>query len=261
MPGATRRIAAAAVTVAGVLVWGAEANAAALDFVLDDFTERGFINDYPLRTTGQATAQSRGLDNVPGGGRDLQVNVFTTSLEPGFDFFDVNLREDPGFLDFTASVGATGTARLFYGSRLLTFGQQNLGLDLSDYAGVLVDFDRIIMPVGERLTMTLTTFTGGGTFNERFVGSWAINSGSPLIFDDPLTDNGNQSVLVPFGSPQGFGSMADLADVNGFELSFGIPTGTSFRLNSVSVVVPEPASMALLAAALPLVLRRSRRMH
>jgi hypothetical protein len=65
-----------------------------------------------------------------------------------------------------------------------------------------------------------------------------------------MTTSGAQTIVLPNAGPL-------LTSIDQIQIDFVAPAGTDFRVDSISLVtVPEPASLGLLALAVPMILKR-----
>jgi hypothetical protein len=219
---------AAAVVASAALVSSASA-----EIVIDHFDLR--TASYPLVRDSLVGSQYSfpGVDdaaaNVPGGIRG--VGLYGENFEVlGFDEASARVfTGGVGFCDYQSSTGADADLGLFYGSALF-IPPGDLNLD----------------------------FTGGVSFDIKFLaydapGNLPMTVELLLLRTSEATITTMLSGVVPMHGAQtlsiGLGGVNpnDLADVDGIALIFRAPQAADFRIDKVSVSIPEPAALGLLA--------------
>jgi hypothetical protein len=206
--------------------------AARADVILDTFNDRTAI--WPLNTVvtdpSSVTTVPESASHVPGGQRMVGIGTSTMDVE-NFDTAAVDIHNSSGYsyLDYRSSVGAAATVELGYG--------QATPLNLVGANALKIAFLNYDLAQAGPLHIAATV-------------THAANTPFHCFFD--VTTVGAQTVNIPL-TGYAYGS------VDSVVLDFVAPKGTDYRIDSVSVAVPEPASLALLGLGLPLLLKRRSR--
>jgi hypothetical protein len=127
---------------------------------------------------------------------------------------------------------------------------QDLSIDLRSESAFRLDFRYVSAPMS--LTLTVITAHGAGMFS------------SVADFATALGASQAQSLVIPFSAfvnDAGNPSPVSWADIDAISVLVSGPGGSGFALDTFSTVpaVPEPSSLALLAAGLGLVAFTARR--
>jgi hypothetical protein len=178
------------------------------------------------------------ISSAIGGARRVAMQTQTLDL-PGLDSVTAGVfAGGPGILDYNATAGADGLALAIYGDFQSLMPALNIAVPNGSYAKVdLYAFD---LPAGGNLQLKVRVeSTGVGVAD------------SSLVI---VTTGGAQSILIPLDAvPAAF-----RANVTNLVFSFDGTTAADFRIDNLSIVVPEPASFGLLAPAGLLLARRRR---
>ncbi len=181
-----------------------------------------------------------GLTGVLGGWRDTSIGASAVDL-PGVDQIDVNISPEYGLLDYASSVGSNGQLTLRYWGDPVA---RHLHADLSSEALIRIDFADFDLPGGTPMHVGVT-----------------LSEGLPparASLDRWVTGPGAQSLEFPFAEFDDI-EYVDLADLDNIIVAFMASRGTDFRVDQIVMVVPEPATLGLLAIGGLLVMRRRRR--
>lgn len=195
--------------------------------ILDDFTTGAFAGE--VVDPGVTVQNTQSGANIVGTFRDLEFEAVSNPLR---SFLRVEIGNGLNVVD--AGSQLTARVRLAYDGN-----DTGLNLDLSSDAQILLNFksnDRAL-----RTVVTLGTFGGNSTVLERVVAGGRQNTNFTEAFDFS-------------GSVGG----VDLADVDSVQIDFFTSPSGDFALGSIEAV-PEPATMAALAAGIGAVLARRRR--
>ncbi|MEM7229190.1 MAG: hypothetical protein AAF432_10285 [Planctomycetota bacterium] len=211
---------------------------ASAGIVIDDFTQIGTPDPWPVFTTEQGTTNiNEGLfndANVIGGVRDTFITGDGFDAE-GLDSIFVAIAPDVdnGLLDFASSVGAAGSLELVYG-----FGGNDLNADFSGEAGIEILFD---------------AFDFANAFELGIMVELTSNGDSQFLTGQ-LTESGAQTATLLFDFEEG--GVFDIADVDRISIEFDGGIGTDFRIDEIRTVVPSPAAWLVLTTG---VIARKRR--
>lgn len=196
---------------------------------------------YPFSLTSVSGPFTLGVDSpitgAIGGGRVLGLQAQTMDI-PGLDSVTTRVfTGGPGVLDFDSSSGADGLVLAIYGNFQNFLPALNIAIPAGSYAKIdLVAFD---LPAGGSLLANVQVEnTGTG-----------VEATSTVI-----TTAGAQSILIPLDAI----SAAVRGNVTNLVFGFNGTKATDFRIDNISIVVPEPASFGLLAPAGLLLARRRR---
>ena len=220
------RVCAVALAFAGMSL------AARADVILDTFNDRSSI--WPLDTTvtdpTSVTTVPDSASHVPGGQR--MVGIGTSNMDfDGIDDATANIYYSLtySFLDYRSSVGAAATVELGYG--------QSTPLNISGGNAIQIAFMAYDLPQSGQLQVKATVTQGANT---------------PIQFTKSVTSGGAQTFNLPL-TGYSYGK------VDSVVLDFIAPKGTDYRIDSITVAVPEPAALGLLGLGLPLLMLRRRR--
>lgn len=211
---------------------------AALTVVIDDFTSAGPVFPY-VRTTvtpgGTTGFIESGLTGVIGGSRVSSLGLHAADA-PGLDSTSLSVVPSFGLLDFSSTTGATGRSVFYYGD----FAGFMPAISLAIPNGSISEFKFLSydLPNGLPLLVNLE-LANGPVFESKFM-SLTTAGASTLTFD-----------LDQF-------SAAIRANVTGISVRYFAPKAADFRLDSISVTIPEPSAVAVLAPAALAMLRRRR---
>lgn len=198
--------------------------AAADPILVDDFSEAFSV--LSLVSNPDPSIVTVGVDsglNVLGGKRTTLIAT-TGQATPGFDstiltFFP----SSPGFMDGNSQVGWEGTISLSY-------DLSGLPSVLDGAVGLEIAFLGYDGPGGNPMAVTANLDPPGGGPGTDGPTAFAVGGAQVL------------EVLFPDGVP--------LDDIATLRVSFSLPTGSDFRLDSIYTVVPEPSTLLLLAGGL-----------
>ena len=206
--------------------------AARADVILDTFNDRG-SSFWPRSTTvtdpSAVATVAESASHVAGGKRLEGIGTSAMDVE-NFDAATVDINNSSGysFLDYRSSVGAAATVELGYG--------QSSALNLAGANALKIAFLNYDLAQSGPLVISAAVAHGANT---------------PVHYSINVAAPGAQTVTLPL---TGFSSSLDTV-----VLDFVAPKGTDYRIDSISVAVPEPAALALLALGLPLLLKRRSR--
>jgi hypothetical protein len=228
-----------AATVA-LTIGGAVATAAPV-IVIDDFSAaKSGLYPYTQSTVGAFATP--GVDAPITGtissGR-VVVSELLTADEPGLD--EVTVRVFPsgkGVFDYASSVGASGRAALVYGNFQNVFAPLNLAIP--DGSMLKIDLVAYDQPAGGSLQIT-------GQLENTPVG---LDTTTVSV-----TSPGAQSVYIPLDSI----SPAIRANVTNIVVGFTASTAVDFRVDKISIVIPEPSAAITLGPVALMAMRRRRR--
>lgn len=202
------------------------------DIILDSFVERtgaAWPNTTTVTDPTLPTNTETSLSTVLGNRRDSAVGQSTMSVS-GFDSATADIYNQNGysFLDYRSSVGAAATVELGYGA--------GTSLNLPGINSLAISFLGYDAANAGPLHVEATLYHGA----------------SSQQYGVDLTLAGAQNLVLPItGYPA--------QSVDRIVLDFVAPKGTDFRIDTISVSVPEPASLALAAVpAFALLLLRRR---
>lgn len=228
--------------VAGLaLVAGTQAASAALTVDIDTFSA-ATSGLYPYQQTAVSPLTSPGVDSpvsgVIGGGRVVSLSTQLLQI-PGLDNISAGVfAGGPGVFDYNSTAGADGFATLAYGDYQNALAPLNLSIPGGSFAQIdLLAFDR---PEGGVLTAFIRMESTGVGSAQTFVST---------------TTAGAQSLLIPL---EGIAPQIR-ANVTNIVVTLDTTMAVDFRIDRISVVVPEPGMVSLLVPAGVLALRRSRR--
>lgn len=191
--------------------------------VIDSFTSTQFGNPLTLSrsTVGTSTVNEGLVFNAIGNERTTRL-VGTAFTDAGIDRVDMGIFPNSGLLDYASSAGANGRLTLTY---------PNLPGDLNaDFSG-----DQLL-----RIDVTQYDFAAGAPMRVLVT----LEDGTDQPAESKLlTSPGAQSVDFLLSD---FPSTLDLTDIQSIVVEFRPGQSTDFRLNSISTIVPEPASATTL---------------
>ena len=205
--------------------------------VIDEFSGR-VAADWPLVLTQQgtnvATPTETTLAGVLGGMRQSALTAQAMDVN-GLDEVALTVfTGPPSVLDYSSSSGGTGSVYVKYGTAIS--GGPLLGLNPVALPLVQINFLRYDFPSGQPLTLTLTPYQG-------------TTAGTPLIAQ--TVGAGAQTVTFNLAG-------SGLTSLDGLQLGIDAPQAADFRIESITDV-PEPVTLALLAAGAGLLALRRRR--
>ena len=212
---------------------------AAITVVIDDFSSAGPVFPY-VRTTVTPGAASgfleTGLTGVIGGNRVSALGLVAADL-PGLDSTSLSVAPSFGLLDFSSTSGAIGRPLFYYGD----FAGFLPAINLTVPDGSVAEFEFLSydLPGGQPLLVNLE-LANGPVFESKFA---ALTTAGPstLAFD--------LDVFSP----------SIRSNVTGISIRYFAPKAADFRLDTITVVVPEPSAVvALLAPAVRAMVRRRR---
>ncbi|MDR7335261.1 PEP-CTERM sorting domain-containing protein [Roseateles asaccharophilus] len=227
-----------AAAVAAILAF----NSAHAASILDTFSDgTGLIQTdaAPFVETHLPSAQA------PGGGRYIANSIEASVAQPAkFTFAAIQA----GAYFTLADAAVPLVTNLTYGVANLL--GTDLSIDLRSESAFKLDFRYVSAPMS--LTLSVITAHGPGTF------------ASVADFATGLSASQAQSVVIPFSAfvnDAGNPSPVDWADIDAISIYVSGPGGSGFALDTFSTLpaVPEPSSLALLAAGLGLVAFTARR--
>jgi len=218
------------------------------DLVIDEFDEIT-TGDWPLVSTEWAPFWSvprstdLGLDSVLGGNREAWVVLSSEPANPGVDAVVANLDTDSGFLGFAGPDGARSSIGIKY---FTLAGVSPDGVPdgyLGGYEGLRVDFASMWMP------------TDGEWRASMVVGFDRVVFNSVWIDEGPV-----ESLYMPFDAiPEFHFGLIGAGEFEYVAFGFDVPAGTTYDLDRMVAVVPEPATLSLVftGTVLSLVLFRA----
>jgi hypothetical protein len=160
----------------------------------------------------------------------------------GVDQVTVNISPSNGLLDFASSAGADGLVTLSYerGTDV-----NHLGVDISSDAMFRIDISEFDLAGGGPMRI-------GIRLNE-------VRPPPFIYLEKFVTEAGAQSVEFPFAE---FSDMAfmDLSDVGSITVTVDPGPGGDFHISRIVSVIPEPATVGLLAFGAFFLIRRKRRL-
>jgi|GEM_PF-1964698 len=218
------------------------------DLVIDEFDEIT-TGDWPLVSTEWAPFWSvprstdLGLDSVLGGNREAWVVLSSEPANPGVDAVVADLDTDSGFLGFAGPDGARSSIGIEYSTMA---GLPPDGVPdgyLAGYEGLRVDFASMSMPADGDWQATM--FVGVDRF----------------ILSASWRDEGTlESLYMPFDAIPDFRlGFVGAEEFRFVTFGFNVAAGTTYDLDRMVAVVPEPATLSLVftGAVLSLVLFRA----
>lgn len=182
---------------------------------------------------------------APGGGRYIANSIEPSAAQAGkFTFAAIQA----GAYFTLADAAVPLVTNLTYGVANLL--GTDLSIDLRSESAFRLDFRYVSAPMS--LTVSVITAHGPGTF------------ASVADFATGLSASQAQSLVIPFSAfvnDAGNPSPVDWADIDAISVLVSGPGGSGFALDTFSTMpaVPEPSSLALLAAGLGLVTFTARR--
>jgi hypothetical protein len=212
--------------------------AKALMVVVDPFTETTLSAEVKRTTTGTTTVHDGSFASILGGTRSIALTL-SSGTGPRTDTAMVYPAGVDSLFEFTSSALAKGTLDLTYG----LFNPLNI--DLTQLPALNVNFVAFDAPSLTGMVVT-ATITDGAAHSY----STAVN----------VTSTTPDTMTFDFsGVPLSF----HLNDVDQIKLSFNVPKGGDFDIARLYYevpehVIPEPASMGLLALSGLGLLRRRR---
>jgi hypothetical protein len=211
--------------IASVLVVPAVASAAVI--VVDDFNQA--TASYPLvdNTVGGIVAgPADPAVGAIGGVRQVAVEM-TAADVPGLDSVSAGVfTQIPGVFDFSSTSGADGWTTLLYGASNIN-SPNLLSLVIPDGSTIELDVQLFDRPAGGSLKIDVS-----------------LNSLVPFgTVTTTLNASGAQVVSIPLDSI----SSSIRSNVTGITVVLDGTKAVDFRLDSISIVVPEPAAMGALA--------------
>ena len=203
--------------------------------VIDDFSDVGAPNPWPVSTTAPAVlpVMETGLTGAIGGTRLTTLSVFFFDIG-GLDEVRTSVAPDLGVLDYQSTVGANGDLRVAYVGDFVA--------DFSGDAMIQIDFAGFDLGAESPMPVTVTLWNG-------------IDVAS---LTQVLTDPGPQSTMFAFSEFSNIENV-DLSGIDTLLFEFDPGDGGDFRVGQIQSVVPEPATLVLLLVGAGAVVRRRRR--
>lgn len=222
--------------LAGLISLTAVHAATAAVIVVDDFSSASA--SYPALATVVPVTVSPGADvsaGAIGGIRQVTAQLTSSDL-PGLDSLAVGIFPfGPGVYDYASSSGADGNSALLYGASNIN-SPNLLSLVIPD--GSFIKFDVLLFDRPDGGSMKIDV---------------ALNNLVPFgVVSTTLAVGGVQTVTIPLDSI----SPAIRSNTTGISIFLDGSKAVDFRLDAVSIVIPEPSAMALLAPAGLLLTRR-----
>ena len=204
---------------------------ASADTIIDHFTTKPTTNwPLTLTDTGSTSVLEIWGHSVPEDARYTQLTAVAMDI-PGVDRITTDIYPANSLLEYESSSGATGQLLLEYGTALPSGGSgMRLGLAPGTVNVRFLNYD---FPSSQPLNLVLTGYSDTGSVA---YGAKTISAGA-------------QTVSFDLSSFQGA--------IEGLELEIDAPAGADYRLDYISVV-PEPATLSLLALGGLALLRRRR---
>lgn len=224
------------ITLSALVLAAIPAISVAAPIIVDDFSSvSGPI--YPITDSSVGSPIVAPVDASAGaiGGSRQAVVELVSSVVPGLDSVQTGVfAGGPGLYDYNSTSGASGKGLLNYGTRIV--GGSSLGLAIPAGSTLEIDFLSYDMPAGGSLLINVILDNG--------------NISSAIGFS--VTTPGAQNVSIPLdGLDAGVRS-----NVTGLGVLFAGSTAVDFRLNTLSLVIPEPSALGLLAPVGLLLARR-----
>lgn len=213
------------------------AAASAAVIVVDDFASAAAT--YPLVASVVPVVVAGAVEAAPGavgGTRQATAQLHSAAIA-GLDSLAVGVFPvGPGVFDYSSTSGADGAGSLLYGANIA--GGSSLNLAIPDAS--TLDLDVLLFDRPQGGSLTITVFLNNGVLS------------------------GSTSSVVVVGGPQLVSINLDSiplsvrSNVTGLTVSFDGTNAVDFRLDDISVVIPEPSALGLLAPAGLLLARRRR---
>ncbi len=207
--------------------------------VIDSFDHVGAPDPWPVtvdQAGASATVLETGLATVLGGVRTTTLGVQALGTAR-LDKVEVGVYSPPGILSYASSILADGKLDLLYDN-----GPGGLNVDLSSYAWIEIDLLAFDLASGNPMPVTITLADGA--------------SSSSLT--QSVSTAGRQLVIFPFASFTKTGPF-DFSSIDEIDVSFDPEFGADFRVGEIRSVVPEPATLGLLAVGAALTTLRTKR--
>ena len=227
--------------VAVVIAVGAQHTCQA-GLIIDSF-EDAVDGVWPVTktTVGFRFVEEPDVMGVAGEWRDTTVGVTQLTVW-GVDQVTVNISPSDGLLDFASSAGADGLVALSYERGL---NVNHLGVDLSSDTMLRVDISEFDLAGGAPMRIAVR-----------------LNESRPppfIYLEKFVTEAGAQSVEFPFAEFSDIEFM-DLSNVGSITVTVDPGPGGDFHIRRIVSVIPEPATMGLLAFGAFILIRRKRRL-
>lgn len=190
------------------------------DLLIDDFSDVSTSWPITISSPNVLSVLETGLTGVVGGRRLTTLSAFVFDIE-GLDQVRATIAPQFGVLDYASSVGADGDLRLGYVGEFTA--------DLSGDVFIRVDFAGFDM--GGNVPMAVTVELGHGALT--------------ATLTQMLNGVGVQSLAFNFSEFDNIGAV-DLSSISAMEFRFNPGAGGDFRIDGISSVVPEPATLVML---------------
>jgi hypothetical protein len=225
---------AAALLATPVLLCAPAAQAASL--LIDDFSAPSPA--FTATVTGNNTLLQRDFTaTVPGGVREVIYNLYTNPQGSS-----VAVSVGDGSVSVSAGEGALGESVFYYGGFTrptgdINVGGPNLGLDLTGYNAIELDFASVAQALNINYTLYTANAGGGLPYNGAGINVAPATAGGPV------------TVIIPFAS-----TAFNFSQVDGVAFLIdrsGSATGNKYVLSSahfVTTTVPEASSVLMMLA-------------
>jgi hypothetical protein len=212
--------------------------------VIDTFdaTSDPALWPFVVNSVGSDSVTDAPIATVAGNRRYVGVNATAMDI-PGLDKIEVAQFAGGGFslLDYASSSGATGEMDLVY--RGMTPGA--MILDLSSEVAINIDLLAYDAPGSAAMPIEVL-----------LISDWTNPGEQSVTLSGIVTTPGAQTVEIALAPAVG---NVDMTDIQYIGINFDAPEAADFRIDEISVVLPEPATVGLLGLGLTGIFVRRRR--